>query len=245
MHRLRFICGALIVMLTATAFVTASASAETTLLAEWLIDGNDINPGVHFFGETSGAILLEDKGAAGAAAVLCSMIFSDSVTENGEGRIEKLLNLSEGVIEELGGLALLGTGNKLPDCETEKTCEEGSATKPIEVWPLELNGSTLVWPTLLFLMEVGGTILNLVEDAGYELLCWVLLVNVEDHCVAKDTELEVINDADDGDAAIPNGATAEPLFNCTLGGAGTGVNTTDELMPIVLNNGELLTVSSE
>ena len=239
MKQFRIVLVALLAVSALGAVLAVSASAETTLLAEWLENGNSIPAGVSRETETPGLFLLEDKGAPGEASELCSAIADGIVEVNGLDEVLQILNLAKEKIEALGGLALLGTGNKLPDCEKEKTCEEGTATKPMEVWPVGLP-----WHSTLFLME-DGKILDLVENAAYELLCWVLLINVEDECKAPDSEFEVVNDADNGDAAIPAGAVGEPLESCTLGGAGTGVPQADELAEIKLTNGELLTVSSE
>jgi hypothetical protein len=242
MRKFQVVALALFAMFAFSAAFAVSASAETTLLAEWLVNGAKIVG--ELASETTGSLKLEDtKTAIGAAAVLCSAIADGTVGENGLDLIKEILNLAKEKIEALGGLALLGTGAG-SDCVRVTGCEEGTATEPIEVWPVGLE-----WHTELFLME-NGEILDLVnkEDGsvfGYELLCSVLLINTEDTCTATDSEFAVINDADTGDAAVPAGSIGLPLANCTLGGLETGVNETDELAPITLTSGELLTVSSE
>lgn len=80
---------------------------------------------------------------------------------------------------------------------------------------------------------------------GYELVCTILGLKVEDKCESTGSAFEVINDADTGDAAAPAGAIGEPLANCLRGGNGSGKNETDELSPITVTSGLLLTVSSE
>lgn len=73
----------------------------------------------------------------------------------------------------------------------------------------------------------------------------MLGINTEDKCTTSGGEVEIVNDADTGDAAIPLNALISPNFNCTQsGGKATGVNQWDELSSYLLTSGELLTVSS-
>lgn len=227
--------GVILAMLAVTAFgavLASSAFAETTLLAEWLANGAEIT--TNLATTSTGALLLEDtKTIAGSAAVLCEGIFIGAVGANGKDETTEIQNLAKEKIGALGGLAL--------KCVTESGCAAATEASPIEVWPVGLP-----WKTELFLME-NGTFLDLVSatEVGYELLCLILGINTEDKCTAADGEVEIVNDADTGDAAIPANAIVNPQFNCTQsGGAATGVNQSDELASILLTGGELLTVSS-
>jgi hypothetical protein len=209
------------------AVLVASASAEVTLLAEWLINGAAIAAGTTVESETTGALLLEDnKTPFGAAAVLCSAILDGTLGPNGEDLVTAVLNLAKELIgSELVGLAL--------ECEGEKLC-----STPALVWP-----DKLPWPTLLFLME-NGEFLDLVEGAGYHNECTVLGIKETDLCTAADAGFPVLNDPVTGDAETPGGVAATPNADCTLGGASSAVNETDELETITSPFG-LITVSSE
>lgn len=215
------------------AVLAGSASAETTLGAEWLAGGKAITS--NLASKTTGSILLEDKKVG--AAVICKGALIGTVGAAGADEITSVQNAAGETVGELGGLALLGTGSKLPDCETETGCAEGTAASPIEVWP---HG--LPWKTLLFTME-NGEVLDLIENSGYELLCLILGINAEDTCTIADTNLLVVNNAE-GNAETPSGSIAEPLATCSVGGTESGVNETVGASLIKLNNGELLSINS-
>jgi len=238
MKKLQTIFLALLILTALAAILTGTASAEVTLLAEWLVSGASIPSGTEEASETSSSIEMEDTDAA--SGVLCTGILDGTVGANGLDLITKILNLAKEEISStvLTGLALLGP---TPDCVSVKGC---STTAALEVWPIGLP-----WHTLLYLMESGVILDRTAKENGinfgYELACTVLGLKVTDTCEAKESAFEVINDADTGDASIPAGALGEPLANCTIGGSGTGANRTDELSPVTLTGGLLLTVSSE
>ena len=229
MKKFQAIILALAAVTAFAAVMVSSASAETTLLAEWLVGGAAVTTALNT--ETSGSLLLEDtKTPAGAAAVLCSAILDGTVNSNGNGTITGVLNLAKETIGELpSGLALGPT-----DCFSEKVC---SNTDVIEVRPVGLP-----WTTNLYLME-NGEILVEVQKTGYELACTVI-VKVEDTCTGN-AAVPVINDSVTGDAETPGEVVATPNATCTLSKEATGIDETDELAFIALTNGELLTVSSE
>jgi hypothetical protein len=238
MKKSQIVLLALLVVSAFSAVFAVTASAEITLLAEWLLSGVGIAAGVEQATETAGSILLEDTGAPGAAAVLCTAILDGFLLANGLDLVTKILNLALEEIGELGGLALVG----ITDCVSVKTCENAS---DIEVWP-----HLLPWHTLLFLAEDGKFLDSVSKEDGtqfgYELLCLVLGINVEDLCWTTRSAFEVLNDADTGDASVPAGAEGLPFAECNLGGLGTGRNVADELTPITIPGSELLlTVSSE
>jgi hypothetical protein len=233
MRKFQTVILALVAVSAFGAVLTASASAEVTLVALWLANGLEIT--ANLASETSGSLLLEDTKAplVGKAAALCSAILDGVVGANGTDEIREVLNLAKELISStpLTGLPLTSANG---DCVNETNCGT-----PIELWPLKLP-----WKTQLFLME-NGEILDLVVGSGYELLCTVGGLNVIDECTAADTELLIENDPETGDASSPAGAAATPNALCTLSSEETGVNVVDELSEIKLVNGELLTVSSE
>jgi hypothetical protein len=241
MSKFRIVMLALFVVSALGAVFAVSASAEVTLLAEWLVSGVDVAAGVEEASETSGEIKLEDTAAA--SAVLCSAILDGALLSNGLDLVTKILHLDGTEVTELGGaLPLTGTGGG-PDCVTGSGCAEGTVASPLKVWPLGLP-----WHTLLFLAE-NGTFLDSVSKEngttfGYELECLVGGLPVSDTCEATSSAFEVINDADTGDAAIPAGAQGLPLAKCSLFGGNTALNEADSLSEILVTSGLLLTVSS-
>jgi len=238
---MRKIIFAVLAMLAFGALLAATASAEETLLALWLINNNPVTTLTSV--ETKGSFLLEDtKTIAGAAAFLCTSTFDGSVGENGESETTQILNAKgEKVGAPLVQPALLGTGAG-SECVRVSTCAEGSAESPIEVWLVGLP-----WHSTLFLDAVSGKFLVLftgTNEMGYELICLVLSIKTEDKCVApaNDFEVEVINDPED--AAIPAGAQTSPHVLCSQSNEETGINEADELASILpLSTSELLSVS--
>jgi hypothetical protein len=234
---------ALVAVYAFGAVIASSASAEITLLAEWLVDSAAIPAGTRLATERAESFLTEDtETIAGVASVLCSFIEIGNVGPNGVDETTEILNAGHEKISVLGALALL--------CSTEQTCAAATEASPIEVWPVGLP-----WLSRLFLME-NGEILDLVTTevanaagllaVGYELLCLVLGLNTEDTCVSDDFEIGIVNDADTLDASILSGAETTPFAECSQSlNKLTAHNVADELTPILLVNGKLLTVSSE
>jgi hypothetical protein len=241
MKKLHVMMLALVAMFAFSALLAEVASAEITLLAEWLANGATIT--TTLTSETSGKLRLEDaETIAGKSAVICSAILDGTIGPNGEDSITEILNLAGQKIE-LGLRALLGTGNKLPDCEgTGMGCAEGTAASPIEVYPLGLP-----WKTLLFLME-NGEFLDAIFAAkiGYEILCLLLGINAEDTCEASQETALIQNSPETGDAFTPSGSKITPNAKCTQsGGKETGINEASGPSTMTLGSGELLTISSE
>jgi hypothetical protein len=239
MKKLRVVMVTVVATFVFSALLAEAASAETTLLAEWLANGAEITTNLN--SETSGSFKLEDtQTIAGSSAFKCSVILDGTIGANGSGEITKVLNLKGEEVGVLGGLALLGEGAGT-DCQTVAGCAEGSAASPIEVYPLGLP-----WKTELFLME-NGEFLDLVSatEVGYEILCLILSINAEDTCTSNDGEVLIQNDPVTGDADTPSGSAVTPNAKCTQSGGGmTGVNETTEASTMKLESGELLTVSS-
>jgi hypothetical protein len=245
MKRFYTVVLALLVVSALGTVMAAAASAEETLGAEWLANGNAIVAPLAT--EIHGQMLLEDNGAPGEPAVLCSGILVGTVGANGVDEATEVLNLAkEGIsLTPLTGLALVGTGTGT-DCETEKVCAGGTIASPIEVWPVGLG---VRWESLPFTMA-NGEILDLVTGNGggifgYELLCLTGGLNVVDMCLSTDSEIRVENDPEGGDAALLPLTHFEPLWVCTLGGnKAVAITEPDELIEILLVNGELVTVDA-
>lgn len=235
----RIIIGTSIAVLLAMLFSVRSgtASAEMTLLALWLVASTEATTQNS---TTEGELLLEDtETIAGKLLITCTGILDGTIGPDGGGSIVEILNLKGGRIE-LGVLALLGTGVG-SDCLGEVGCAEGSAASPIEIYPRGLP-----WGTLLFLTE-NGQILDLIyaTEIGYEILCLILGINVEDTCTSPDQEVLIENSAITGDAFTPAKSEVTPSFKCTQsGGKETGVEETEIESTISVADG-LLTVSSK
>jgi hypothetical protein len=200
--------------------LAVTASAEVTLLAEWLKNGTPVTTELAV--ETSGEILLADTNTPfGSAALLCSGIFVGTVGPNGADLITKVLSLAGVEITELVGSGLA--------CSGETLCSSG------EVWILGLP-----WDTLLILME-DGSFLDLILGAIYHSLCSAVF-SFEDECTAAETGFKVENGV--SDVLSSTLEAASPNATCTQGGAGSGVNQSEGSLTSLVN-GETLQVSSE
>jgi hypothetical protein len=251
MRRLHLLVFAVFAVSAFGAVLVASASAEETLLAEWLVGtGHEIT--TNFQSETNGTFLLEDtKTLLGAAAVTCKVVLDGEVGPDGEDAVTEGLNAAGTATgTPLSGTAWIGNGANNgvgSECRTELLCSEGTSASPIEVWPLGLP-----WSTLLFLMEPSKEILDLIyslgaagTEVGYELLCLIAGLNTVDECKALDFEILVQNNATTGDAETPAGTRVTPNGTCTQSGEASGVIETVGALLITLVNKELLSVSSE
>jgi hypothetical protein len=243
MKKFQIMLLALVVVSAFGAVLAGSASAEITLLAEWLAGGAVI--AANLPSATTGAILLEDtKTIAGPAAVICKATLDGTVGSNGADTIAELLTPAGVKVEALPGKGLEGTGAGTA-CVKQTLCAEGTTASPIIVWPVGLP-----WTTTLFLMENGTFLDRVVKTGGgvfgYELLCLVGGINVEDECTSTEGQIEVTNDAVEG-AGTPSGQTVTPNATCTMSKEATGVNQTTELAKIKLTEAgaPLLSVSSE
>jgi len=229
MKKFQTVLLALFAVLAFGAILASTASAETTLAAEWLVNGVVIGAAEHPVSESSGEIKLEDTKLG--AAVLCSGILDGTVSAKGVDEITKVLNLEKEEITELTGLALTAANG---DCAGVTNCGT-----PIEVWP-----KGLPWHTQLFLKENGEFADRITGnnggDFGYDILCTVL-VDITDTCEASEGTFKIENQLED--AAIPANTKVEPNAFCPLGGTQTGVNETDALTLITLASGALLTAS--
>ena len=183
MKKFQLLGVALVALFAFSVVLSASASAATFLLAEWLVNGAAITEaGPEVNTEAVGTILLEDtKTALGASSVICSGTLLGTIGFDGLGRISEVLTLGGVVVGSANNL----TGEAL-SCEEVKVCEEAL------VWPLHLP-----WNTLLELMEDGTEIffVVLIENGGsgapgWEVECMKTITKPVDECTATTTEEE-------------------------------------------------------
>ena len=231
MKKLQVMLLALVAVAALGAVMAASASAETTLAAEWL-EGAVAIPTAQA-STTTGSLLLEDNKAFGTkGSVTCSAILDGTVGPGGVDSITAVLTSAGASLESLVvGKSLL--------CEADEgsACAKATAESPIEVWPT----ATLPWKTLAFLTEAGG-FRDGVFGAGYEVLCLVLGVNLTDECTTAAASFPIENGTSI-EVLVPNGAVQSPNANCTVGGSGAGVNQAVGAAKIELVSKKVLTVS--
>jgi hypothetical protein len=251
MRRLHLLLLAVFAVSAFGAVLVASASAEETLLAEWLVGAKEVTSTLKT--EIKGTLLLEDtKTLLGAAAVECTATVEGTVGLDGENEAIAILNAAGTATGTplVVGSGLIGNGAASgvgSECKTETLCSAGTSASPIEVWPLGLP-----WSTLLFLMEPSKEILNLIyslgaagSEVGYELLCLIGSINTVDECKAPDFEVPVINNGTTGNAETPAGTKATPNAKCSQSGEATGVNETVTAAVIKLTGStEILSASS-
>jgi hypothetical protein len=201
---------ALLAVFAFSAVVSSSALAETTLLAEWLVNGAAFSGTLATTYE--GTWLLEDTKAFGTKiAGECMVLFDGTVGPSGEDLTSMVLNLA--------GTKLIGvklTGESLEgevDCKADAGCQEN---KDIKVWLTRES-----FPTLMFLMESGTFLDAFLGTPGYEVECLVLGIADSDECTGN-TSGEVKN-VTGGVEVIFGEAAGTEKGNCTVGGAGAGV----------------------
>jgi hypothetical protein len=233
MRKLYVVGLALVAVFAFSSVMVTSASAEIPLLAEWLLNGNPVTgtTGVSWGDE----ILIEDTKVPiiGSVGVECRLVADGWIDANGLDFVSEVLTAANvSVSANLVGTGLL--------CSSHSGCETATVASPIEVWPIVVD-----FPTLLYLMEFGGLILDAVFDAGYQILCLVIGAMVEDECKATETGVAVQNGTAPNGAEIPAKFIEEPLLTCKEGGAGSGVVETVTAAKIIPTGGGEVTVSSE
>jgi hypothetical protein len=252
MRRLHLLVLAVFAVSAFGAVLVASASAEETLLAEWLLGGSSTIV-ESLASETKSTLLFEDtKTLLGASAIECTATLAGTVGPDGEGTYTAALNAAGTATgTPLSGTALISNGAASgvgSECKTETLCAAGTSASPIEVWPVGLP-----WSTLLFLMEPSKEILQLFyslgiagAEVGYELLCLVAGINTVDECKGLDFEVLIINNGTTGSAETPSKTKATPNATCTQSGEATGVNeTVTAAVTKLTGSTEILSVSSE
>jgi len=202
MKKLQIVMLALVAMFAFSAMLATVASAETTLLSEWLVNGNPVTALTS--ATITGELLLKDTKEK--IMVLCSGILNGSIGLNGEDEITEVLNL-EGLVVSLAEPLL---------CAVQETCETSPTANVV---PLNLP-----WHSLLYLSTSSGLFLDAVFSAGYDVECDVLGISVSEECKTPTI-------AEGGSAGqLVNGTSgvegslepASPLGNCSVGGTKTG-----------------------
>jgi len=228
MHRILGL--ALVAVFAFSAILAATASAETTLLADWLINGlipTSAQPAV-----TEGSLELEEM-THGGTLILCSGSFHGTVSGNsGEDEIT--------LVEDLVGNDVTATSaQRWVNCEYLKTSPcEATVGELVEVFPLGLP-----WKTLLVLIvnEKGAEVFDdliTTATAGYLVECKVLGIKADISCVGATGGL-VENGASDvlSEFVLTDGIVT-PLAKCStplgegeglLGGAGLTTSTAGTL----------------
>jgi hypothetical protein len=120
MKKLQVVLMALVAVFALSAVAVSTASAETTLLAEWLIGGKEVTTTQAI--KATGTLDLTDTGTLfGSATVACSGdTFHGTIGPNGTDELTSILNGAGNPIQpKLVGEASL--------CEGTKTCEKDAS----------------------------------------------------------------------------------------------------------------------
>jgi hypothetical protein len=162
------------------------------LLAEWLLNGNEVTATLLVTASSTGLGLIDLKATLGVEAeVLCNGSLDGFIGENGADEITEALSLGGASISltALSGTALLCAGQK--GCET--------STEGAEVWAVNLP-----WLTLLQLYEeesptlVTGFVILISPhtgggNPGWYVQCKTLAGTVDDECTAAQGMVEATN----------------------------------------------------
>jgi hypothetical protein len=179
-----------LVALVAFSALVGTASAETTLLAEWLVSG--VAVATLTSTEGNGALLLKD--AKIGLEMECTGTLDGSVGANGEDEVTEIL-----------------VSNLATSLSNHIVCKGiGGCSAPAEAAP-----EGLPWHTLLFLTE-GGLFRDAVSKATYWSMCTVLGFLVEEECTVTNASYEVLNLAMPG--GVEGMGEVSPLGTCTTGG---------------------------
>ena len=218
MKKIQILSVALAALFAFSAVMASMASAETTLLAEWLNPGAVIS--TNLATKSEGEITLEDTKLG--IGVLCSGTFVGTVGADGADTVTEVLSLAGAVVSLT---ALL-------KCETHKFCEAGT----------DINAApeNLPWNTRLVLME-NGEFLDVFFNSGYFTECLVLGLKVSETCEIAQTGGKIVNVATGVEAV----GQPSPNANCSSGGTGAGIIEFAPLNVTSLTAGGTLSASSE
>jgi hypothetical protein len=230
MKKLHVVLMALAAVFAFSAVLAGSASAEVTLLAEWLVKGLGVAAGASFASSSGEELTF---GHLGLLELKCSFFLDGLVEADGVGVIESALNLAG---ELISGTALTGLALA---CKSLAMCEN---TADLELWLINMP-----WLTLTYLME-NGTLLTLFykegDQPGFAVKCLLLGMEIEDSdCGGETSELDKNEPTDVGWSFSPAELEAEKLEG-TCGGEAQKIFQNGSGLTQLLN-GETLTVSSE
>jgi hypothetical protein len=203
MSRRYLIAGVVLsVTLVCSVIVPTVALAETTLLAEWLVNGSAVTALLPVE-KVVEALYIDPRNGA---HILCTSYIRDGSMD------------PSGVITWTATLTLAGTEVTLTSpllCKAVAGCEE-SATD------IELSPEGQPWHGLLILTE-GGAFKELLFGASYFISCLVLGVKISEECTGPSaaeggSSVSVSNVTGGVESTGPE----TPLANCTVGGKETG-----------------------
>jgi hypothetical protein len=205
MKKYKILMLGLLAVFAFSAVLAATASAESTLLAEWLLNGAAAPVDTATL-TTAGTIKLGDTTFK--AVVECTGRFEGTVNEkenNGEDSTTKVLNAA-GVERTLTAPFTVAGG----ECKNVSGCETAHAT--------EVAPEVLPWQTLLVLDSVTGLFLDYVVKATYAVTCTIVGLKTTDECKVEGGKFEVLSAAEGAEAK----GAVEPLGNCSIGGKEKG-----------------------
>lgn len=192
----RVICLVFIAAFAGSTFA-ASASAEETLLAEWLDSGVAITALLSTVSEEP--ILFADEGFG---SVNCEAVFDGSVGPNGEDETTEVLTLS--------GVAVTLSSELVCKNDAGSLCE--NSMTDILVAPEKLP-----WHTELLLNEAGD-FEDMVAEAAYSVTCLIFGFATTDDCAVSNVGFAV----QDITAGVEAVGQVAPNGSCSVGGAGKG-----------------------
>lgn len=204
MKKFHIIGLAIVAVLAFAAISVATASAETTLLADWAVAGKIVTTSTATTNE--GSLLLEDMGTG--TDVTCSGKFAGTIGANGADSIT--------LVEDLEA-----KDNSLNCVLTAKgACEEANGSL-ITVTPVNLP-----WATLLILKE-NGEFADKISSSGagapgYLVECKALGIKVDDTCTGATQTVET-NVTGGVKGLFSENETLTPAGNCTIGGSKEGL----------------------
>jgi hypothetical protein len=227
MKRSQIVVLAFLAVFALSAVIVSSASAEVTLLAEWLLGGEKVVTLLAM--SLTGTYLFEDTNNKGA--VTCEATWDGSAGPNGEGEITQILTK--------GGVAA-----SLTVPITACTADTGSscAKEP----DIELSPVGLPWHTNLSLMENGAFLFESRGSGpgglgGWEIVCLVAGIKVTDTCEEASDSILVEN-VTEGTEEV---GAETPSANCSLGGTGTGLVEAVSGDVWLIEGGHVLDIASE
>jgi hypothetical protein len=185
-------------MFAVGAAFAALASAETTLLAEWLVNG--VGVGTLTAAIVTGEFILGDKGVK--ARVKCNYTLDGSIGPNGEAEETEGLTLEGAVITKAAPL--------LCKSLTGSSCEENATD-------IEASPAGFPWHVLGFL-DSNGAYLESIKGETWLVTCLDLGLKISDECTFPETTFGLKNVS----GGIEIIGLSTPLGNCTLGGKETG-----------------------
>jgi hypothetical protein len=172
-----------VALLTMFAFgvLTASASAVTFLLAQWLFNGAAVN--TVLLTEAPGELEIVNTNAGGlgvTSKLLCSFVLDDWVGPESLDHTSEILNLKG---ELVSSTELVG---KTAECTNTTNCENP------QVWPDGIPGETELE------LMVDGTeefFVDLIFKLGWYVECTILGFKVAELCEAAEIAVELKNEA--------------------------------------------------